>query len=593
MSWELPPSTAKIHRPTELRSPSPRRPQVPGMRLPGLSPVPIQLSPVANIEGSPKDLEDLVVYHDVVPAAEESVMLTPKAPETPRDSVAAARAGRGLVGRRRANLRPSRTRTLEASPRLPSRDQERDRPHTQRHSDGAVGKSLLFENPNEKLVTLQRFSEGGGGKAHDLEPEYEEMSVNWNSASPRSGRRPRGLSFEYDSEETAGIQNSVSPRVGSKSQGSKERSRMSALLEPTSPANAAARSQRAAALDVVRRHYRQGIAKRASTVSVLPSRPSTEESRRYSKRAAQPLSASHPLAHLTPRADEQTLLEPAAEDPMGDSPAEKNKAARLTRFSTAAALKEALANDGAGDPSPTSAGRPRGKTTMFPSLPWLSSKGTRRKEDTGEALGADASSQKAVCGIPQDFDLCFKVASKHGFKVDVVRSRLKDFRQLDKNGDGTLTVDELKDFMSARCEMPQGEGPPEYLMKGLQKWLKDDETADFETFFLWSTQYAYSEEVVVTDPKDRYVRQLARDLDVCLLDVEKVAGAFKNADELSQGALNETQFMKMIRNLKLQHGSEVLNLRRCWMEISNAGLSHEVRLEDVLGWYFTVFTRTR
>lgn len=164
---------------------------------------------------------------------------------------------------------------------------------------------------------------------------------------------------------------------------------------------------------------------------------------------------------------------------------------------------------------------------------------------------------------------------------------MAEFNRLDLNGDGTLTLEELISVLRLRCELPEGQRPPEHLIHGLRRWLRNDQCADFESFFLWSRQHAYSEEVVVTNPRDRMLRELARSLELCILDVEKVAEAFQSIDVDGKGSIDEAQFRELLIKLKDFQKRQVLNPRRCWREV-NVAMMPEVRLEDVVFWYFYV-----
>lgn len=189
------------------------------------------------------------------------------------------------------------------------------------------------------------------------------------------------------------------------------------------------------------------------------------------------------------------------------------------------------------------------------------------------------------------FTQCFNIAQKHGLKLQDVRAHFSVFNQLDVDGDGVLTIGEVMGHMRAHCNAAEGTAMPEHVMQALRLFVQKSARVDFESFLLWRRQSEFLEEVSVPDTGDRRLRQLARDLNVSILDFEAVVHEFKSVDEYSAGFISEKQFGDMLKNLRRHHGRAGLRLRQHWEEVSKMRSMSAVPLRRVLIWYFTMFMK--
>merc|ERR1711953_1499830 len=97
-----------------------------------------------------------------------------------------------------------------------------------------------------------------------------------------------------------------------------------------------------------------------------------------------------------------------------------------------------------------------------------------------------------------------------------------------------------------------------------------------------------TEERLVCDPKERFLRQVARDNGLALPDVEKVKAVFDSFDADRSDAIDEEEFMNVICVLmKAKHPSDIgsKKLKRFWTEVDADG-SGAINFVEFLIWYF-------
>lgn len=197
-------------------------------------------------------------------------------------------------------------------------------------------------------------------------------------------------------------------------------------------------------------------------------------------------------------------------------------------------------------------------------------------------------------GRQLSFATCSELAKKHKFTVPIVRHSLEEFLQLDKNGDGRLSLEEFEQAIRDRCNIAAGEATPIHLLN--LNWSKADKDNDheinFEEFLLWSTEHLFTEELVVNDPQERYLRELARKFSLPLDQVERCYKTFMNSDSNRNGFIEEGEFrscVAMLWNCDMED-IPATRFRQFWMEADKGRLG-KLSFEVFLVWYMTIGVR--
>jgi len=203
----------------------------------------------------------------------------------------------------------------------------------------------------------------------------------------------------------------------------------------------------------------------------------------------------------------------------------------------------------------------------------------------------ERSSEKAV--EKSDFNYAVTVAKKHNLPVDQVKTSLEEFKRLDVSGDGCLQEDEFLEVVRLRANLPPGEEVPKHLHAKFWEKIDSDKSGniDFEEYLLWSINVAYSEEMLVTDQKEREIRHLARKNGLNLNDVERIKKVFDEFDSDGSGVIDETEFKDvLIKLMKVKNPNDVSakKMKRFWLEV-DTDRSGEVNFEEFLLWYFNFF----
>lgn len=193
--------------------------------------------------------------------------------------------------------------------------------------------------------------------------------------------------------------------------------------------------------------------------------------------------------------------------------------------------------------------------------------------------------------LPQkgEFQTCMDLALRHHVDISYVRECLQDFRKVDKDRNGVITFEEFKDVLANRCNLAPGQDVPKHLL--WKQWQKIDadcsSTIDFEEYLVWCMSSIFSEDLMVPQTEARRIRQLARELDVSLLQVERVKKVFDKFDADNSGEIDKDEFIQVLCHMmSVKDPSDVSQsmLMRYWREV-DCDNSGSVDFEEFLVWY--------
>jgi len=186
------------------------------------------------------------------------------------------------------------------------------------------------------------------------------------------------------------------------------------------------------------------------------------------------------------------------------------------------------------------------------------------------------------------FDECVSLAKKHRMKLDAVRQLMEEFIRLDASSDGTLSMDEFKQAIKDRCNIPAHKALPPHLLDSSfeEADANNDGLVSFEEFLVWSSNHAFAEELVVSDPQERYLRSLARKHHFMLTEVERCYKTFNQHDTDKTGFVEENEFRLMVSTLWGCDLNDISpkRLRQFWLE-ADASKNEKLNFEDFLMWY--------
>eukprot|EP00927_Polykrikos_kofoidii_P047667 TRINITY_DN41936_c0_g1_i1.p1 TRINITY_DN41936_c0_g1~~TRINITY_DN41936_c0_g1_i1.p1 ORF type:complete len:760 (+),score=159.20 TRINITY_DN41936_c0_g1_i1:154-2433(+) len=193
---------------------------------------------------------------------------------------------------------------------------------------------------------------------------------------------------------------------------------------------------------------------------------------------------------------------------------------------------------------------------------------------------------------PIQFGDAIALARQHHMCVEDVRNAIALFQRFDADHDNVISLAEFMDLARHVCNVPPGEDPPSHLV---QKYVSADSdksgSVNFEEFLLWTVNTAYSEEVLVANPKERQLRRLARDYGVGLLDVERIKVVFDRFDEDKSNEIDEHEFKKVLfvlMHVKDPSHVSPQKLQRYWREVDLDG-SGSISFEEFMVWYYNMF----
>eukprot|EP00931_Biecheleriopsis_adriatica_P039374 TRINITY_DN22520_c0_g1_i1.p1 TRINITY_DN22520_c0_g1~~TRINITY_DN22520_c0_g1_i1.p1 ORF type:complete len:396 (+),score=52.58 TRINITY_DN22520_c0_g1_i1:80-1267(+) len=195
-------------------------------------------------------------------------------------------------------------------------------------------------------------------------------------------------------------------------------------------------------------------------------------------------------------------------------------------------------------------------------------------------------------GLPENaWDMVVSLARQHLMPVKEVRRLLQEFRAVDVNGDGSLSLDEFEFAIRKRYDYPEDADLPEDLLLKHWKWTDRDCTneVDFPEFMRWMLQTEWTESLLVPVERERQLRSISRDMNLRLPDVEYVRKLFDKYDIDRNDSMDRSEFNAMICEILHLDQAEVTaaQLHRYWNEaIGRSGIS--LSFEDFVKWYFNV-----
>mmetsp|Transcript_55292 Transcript_55292/g.128709 ORF Transcript_55292/g.128709 Transcript_55292/m.128709 type:complete len:614 (-) Transcript_55292:461-2302(-) len=185
--------------------------------------------------------------------------------------------------------------------------------------------------------------------------------------------------------------------------------------------------------------------------------------------------------------------------------------------------------------------------------------------------------QPAIGVSQHDFEQVVSLAKVHHLPMDEVRRRQIEFQTLNKDGSGTLSASEFTDAVRRYCNIMPNEEVPEHLFD--RAWFGDDGDTnsgmDFESFLRWTCRVSSTEEMLVTDPEERRLRQLARGKHVDITAVDKAKRLFDRFG--CNGRIHEDKFRNLLAacmDIKDPEDIPSQTAHRCWMDANVHNAAH-------------------
>jgi len=168
-----------------------------------------------------------------------------------------------------------------------------------------------------------------------------------------------------------------------------------------------------------------------------------------------------------------------------------------------------------------------------------------------------------------------------------VKAARDEFREFDVDGRERLTPQQFEAAMRKRCNLSPTQPIPASLR--LAALCNADHLShgevNFEEFLLWSQSVKFVEATLVTDTKDRRLRQYAREHRLDFVRVERLERIFNSCDTDHSGYIEWSEFRKALHSmLKVKESTDIseAKLLRYWKE---ADLNSDGRLSFQNFWH--------
>jgi len=191
----------------------------------------------------------------------------------------------------------------------------------------------------------------------------------------------------------------------------------------------------------------------------------------------------------------------------------------------------------------------------------------------------------------RDLEMCARMCKKYNLTHADVWWKMQEFSSCDLNNNRELDRNEFQNVIRKHVNLP-GNGPlPKHLLNW--HWLNaeknNDGHLDFEEFLLWTLKAQYTEEVLVPDPQERFLRQIARENGVSINEAERLKRVFDEHDKDKKGCIEILEFRSVLYKLLAAKNESDISTKmtqRWWREIDHAG-NGSISFEDFLKWYLT------
>lgn len=211
----------------------------------------------------------------------------------------------------------------------------------------------------------------------------------------------------------------------------------------------------------------------------------------------------------------------------------------------------------------------------------------------GKHAQQDAPNEDPVAAFMQEFAQGISreeargmilLAKKHHMALKTVMEAYKAFRKHDRKGVGTISEESFIRHVRKRANIPEGENIPPHLLQGMHA---QSDAIGFEDFLQWSVNTAWTEEMLMPNHEERKLRQLARQQEIPLPDVERIKRIFDHFDTNKSGMIEEEEFRGMVyKLLKVKNTADipVKRLQRYWREI-DLDSGGTISFKEFLIWY--------
>lgn len=201
-----------------------------------------------------------------------------------------------------------------------------------------------------------------------------------------------------------------------------------------------------------------------------------------------------------------------------------------------------------------------------------------------EAVQSPSQPSEARTVTALSFQKAVSLAKQHNLSISTVKSALDEFRDLGVGRD-FLTLEELDTAMRRRCGLEDTQPIPASL-RAAALLSFEGEKVSFEEFLLWSQSTTFVEETLVR-PKERQLRQLAKDHRCDVVQVENLLRFFRACDTDRSGYIEWDEFRQVVcRMLKVKESTDIseARLQRYWKE-ADQQKKGRLDFEQFLVWY--------
>lgn len=224
-----------------------------------------------------------------------------------------------------------------------------------------------------------------------------------------------------------------------------------------------------------------------------------------------------------------------------------------------------------------------------PSIVWKSPRKSKLEPLVSSSIvaanAALAALQRAKAGCIS-FENCLQLSRLHGLPIREIRQLMMEFSARNISLDKTMTLRDFESVVREKYALRQDEPFPHHLHfqafepHGDEDAVTCDPVVTMNDFVFYWKLHVFDEGPLLSNPKDRELRRLAREWNCPVPLVEKIAAVYEKSLEEGKETLSELGFRAAVTTLT----GVPPYTRQSWLEANIKG-TQSITMTDFVAWY--------
>eukprot|EP00929_Paragymnodinium_shiwhaense_P098862 TRINITY_DN6037_c0_g1_i1.p1 TRINITY_DN6037_c0_g1~~TRINITY_DN6037_c0_g1_i1.p1 ORF type:complete len:492 (-),score=71.96 TRINITY_DN6037_c0_g1_i1:275-1750(-) len=176
-------------------------------------------------------------------------------------------------------------------------------------------------------------------------------------------------------------------------------------------------------------------------------------------------------------------------------------------------------------------------------------------------------------------------AAEAGLRPHEVKDEWEVFGSFPQTSPGVITKESFDTLLRRKCHLSKDSVIPRHLWPQRTN-VNTIGVIAFGEYLLWWNSVKFSEAVLVSDYKEKLLRQAAREAGLSLREVEDIAQVFDRFDADNSGHIDQEEFVEVLKVVLNSNATELTPpmVKFYWRQIDEDG-DGDITLREFLLWY--------